>query len=64
MKLASNENPLGPSPRALDAARRVLGDANRYPDGAAYELRAKLAKKHGVGMDEVCSARARTSYSI
>jgi histidinol-phosphate aminotransferase len=53
VKLASNENPLGPSPRALEAARRVLGDSNRYPDGAAYELRAKLAKKHGVGMDEI-----------
>ena len=53
VKLASNENPLGPSPRALEAARRVLGDAHRYPDGAGYELRAKLAKKHGVGMDEI-----------
>jgi len=53
VKLASNENPLGPSPRALDAARRVLGDSSRYPDGAAYELRAKLANKHGVRMDEI-----------
>jgi histidinol-phosphate aminotransferase len=53
VKLASNENPLGPSPRALDAARQVLSDSHRYPDGAAYNLRAKLAKKHGVGMDEV-----------
>lgn len=53
VKLASNENPLGPSPRALEAARRVIGDAHRYPDGAAYNLRAKLAAKHGVGMDEV-----------
>jgi len=53
VKLASNENPLGPSPRALEAARQVLSHANRYPDGAAYELRAKLAKKHGVGMDEI-----------
>lgn len=53
VKLASNENPLGPSPRAVEAAARVLADANRYPDGAAYTLRAKLAKKHGVGMNEV-----------
>lgn len=53
VKLASNENPLGPSPRALEAARAVLSDAHRYPDGAAYNLRAKLAKKHGVSMDEV-----------
>lgn len=53
VKLASNENPLGPSARALEAAARALMDSNRYPDGAAYTLRAKLAKKHGVGMDEV-----------
>jgi histidinol-phosphate aminotransferase len=53
VKLASNENPLGPSPRALEAAARVLGDSHRYPDGAAYNLRAKLAAKHGVAMDEV-----------
>src|SRR6188768_3202800 len=53
VKLASNENPLGPSPRALEAARRVLGDSNRYPDGAAFTLREKLAQKHGVGMDEI-----------
>ena len=53
VKLASNENPLGPSPRALEAARRVLADSHRYPDGAAYDLRAKLAHKHGVGMDEI-----------
>jgi len=53
VKLASNENPLGPSPRALEAARRVLGEANRYPDGAAYTLRAKLAEKHRVSMAEI-----------
>jgi histidinol-phosphate aminotransferase len=53
VKLASNENPLGPSPRAIEAARRVLGDASRYPDGAAFALREKLAQKHGVGMAEV-----------
>jgi len=53
VKLASNENPLGPSPRALEAARRVLAQANRYPDGAAFDLRAKLAKKHGVAPEEI-----------
>jgi histidinol-phosphate aminotransferase len=53
VKLASNENPLGPSPRAVEAARRVLTDAHRYPDGAAYELRTKLAAKHGVAMEEI-----------
>ncbi|HVY27224.1 MAG TPA: histidinol-phosphate transaminase [Polyangiaceae bacterium] len=53
VKLASNENPLGPSPRAVEAARRVIGESHRYPDGAAFNLRAKLGQKHGVAMDEV-----------
>src|SRR6187399_613121 len=53
VKLASNENPLGPSPRALEAARQALGALNRYPDGAAYALRDRIAQFHGVGRDEV-----------
>jgi histidinol-phosphate aminotransferase len=53
IKLASNENPLGPSPLALVAMREALGEVHRYPDAAAYRLREKLAAKHGVGMDEV-----------
>ncbi len=53
VKLASNENPLGPSPRAIEAARRVLTDSHRYPDGAAHYLREKLAAKHRTSMQEV-----------
>ena len=53
VKLASNENPLGPSPRALEAARQALGTLHRYPDGAAYALRDRIAQFHGVGRDEV-----------
>src|SRR3954466_4161988 len=53
VKLASNENPLGPSPRALEAARRVLSDSHRYPDGAAHDLRSKLAARLGIPMDEL-----------
>jgi histidinol-phosphate aminotransferase len=53
VKLASNENPLGPSPRALEAVRECLPELARYPDGAGFELRAALAKKYGVGMDQV-----------
>lgn len=53
VKLASNENPLGPSPRAVEAARRALVDSHRYPDGAAFTLREKLAQKHGVSRDEI-----------
>jgi histidinol-phosphate aminotransferase len=48
VKLASNENPLGPSPKGIEAARAVLGDANRYPDGATHRLRETLAERHGV----------------
>jgi histidinol-phosphate aminotransferase len=53
VKLASNENPLGPSPRALEAARLSLANVHRYPDGAAYALRDRLAAFHGVRADEV-----------
>ena len=48
IKLASNENPLGPSPAALAAMRRVLANINRYPDGNAFYLKQKLATKLGL----------------
>lgn len=44
VKLASNENPLGPSPRAIEAALRALQTANLYPDGNCFALRQALAK--------------------
>ena len=53
VKLASNENPLGPSPRALEAARATLAGVSRYPDGIAFGLRDALARFHGVRRDEV-----------
>ena len=43
VKLASNENPLGPSPKAVEAARVLLDRVHLYPDGAAYGLREKIA---------------------
>src|SRR5439155_14758909 len=45
IKLASNENPLGPSPKALAAMKHVLGNLNLYPDGNAYYLKQKLAAR-------------------
>jgi histidinol-phosphate aminotransferase len=45
MKLASNENPLGPSPKALAAMRRALRQVNRYPDGNVYLLRKALNER-------------------
>src|SRR6266436_6233110 len=45
IKLASNENPLGPSPLALAAMRKTLPLLNLYPDGNAFYLKTKLAAK-------------------
>jgi histidinol-phosphate aminotransferase len=53
VKLASNENPLGPSPKAMEAARRALGEANWYPDGGSKHLREVLATRHNVRFEEV-----------
>jgi histidinol-phosphate aminotransferase len=53
VKLASNENPLGPSPKAMEAARRALGEANWYPDGGSKRLREVLAARNNVRFDEV-----------
>ena len=53
IKLASNENPLGPSPKGMEAARVALADANRYPDGGTCRLREKLAALHDVSPDEI-----------
>jgi histidinol-phosphate aminotransferase len=53
IKLASNENPLGPSPRAVEAARRALETAHLYPDGGSFYLREKLAASLGVGPKQV-----------
>ncbi len=53
VKLASNENPLGPSPRAVEAMRTVIADLHRYPDGDAADLRAALAAHHAVTPDRI-----------
>jgi histidinol-phosphate aminotransferase len=50
IKLASNENPLGPSPGAVAAAQAALGELARYPDGGGFDLRRTLAERHGVEM--------------
>jgi histidinol-phosphate aminotransferase len=48
IKLASNENPLGPSPAALAAMQRVIAGLHLYPDGNAFYLKRKLAEKLGL----------------
>ncbi|QJD30376.1 histidinol-phosphate transaminase [Methylococcus geothermalis] len=48
VKLASNENPLGASPKALEMVRQILGGTHLYPDGSGFELKAALAEKLAV----------------
>src|SRR6187549_2342054 len=52
IKLASNENPFGPSPLAVAAAKRALEHAELYPDGGCFELRQKLAKHYELEPDQ------------
>ncbi len=53
IKLASNENPLGPSPRATAAIEKTLPSLNLYPDGQSYHLRRALAAHLGVEPEQV-----------
>ena len=52
LKLASNENPLGPSPLAIVAVRERLHQCHLYPDGSCFELRGQLAAFHDLGADQ------------
>ncbi len=56
VKLASNENPLGSSPRALEAARHALADTWLYPDNAGYFLTRALAARLGVADRQIVLA--------
>jgi histidinol-phosphate aminotransferase len=56
IKLASNENPIGTSPRALAAMREALPGLNLYPDGQSHGLRQALAARLGVRADQVTAA--------
>jgi len=68
-KLSSNENPLGPSPKAVEAARAVAAKLDVYPDGTARRLREAIAEVHGLnpaniicsnGSDEILGLLAQT----
>lgn len=52
-KLASNENPLGPSPKAMQAMHEAMTDVHLYPDSSGYKLRTALAERYKVKMDNV-----------
>ncbi|MFP3867974.1 MAG: histidinol-phosphate transaminase [Desulfobacteraceae bacterium] len=69
IKLASNENPLGPSPLALKAIHSQLANLNRYPDSGAYYLKQRLSRHLGIrpeqlilgnGSDEILELIVRT----
>ena len=53
IKMASNENPFGPSPLALDAIRRAAAEVNLYPDNDTTELRAALAARHDLPKEKI-----------
>jgi histidinol-phosphate aminotransferase len=53
IKLASNENPLGASPRVLAAIENVMLELARYPDGNGFELKTALAQRHGVELGQI-----------
>ncbi|RWX52416.1 histidinol phosphate aminotransferase apoenzyme [Candidatus Electrothrix marina] len=53
IKLASNENPWGPSPKAVMAARETLSGLHRYPDGSSYHLTNALAEWTGAAPEEI-----------
>ena len=53
IKLASNENPLGPSQVAIDKVKKILTETHRYPDSNGYDLRSKLAEKFNLDIKNV-----------
>lgn len=61
IKMASNENPFGPSPKAVEAMRAVLAESNFYPDNDAIELRQKLAERHHVLPEQIVPAAGSTA---
>ncbi len=60
VKLASNENPLGPSPLAVEAVRRALPELHRYPDGGGFYLKQALAERHSISIDSVILGNGST----
>lgn len=53
IKLASNENPLGPSPKAIAAIKKNLAESYLYPDGNSFDLKAALAAKYAVAAEQI-----------
>ncbi len=62
IKMASNENPFGPSPLAMEAIRRASTDFHFYPDNDLIELRSALAQINGLDLDQVMVTSGSTSF--
>jgi histidinol-phosphate aminotransferase len=60
VKLASNENPLGPSPHAIQAIRESAAHAHRYPDGGGFALRTALSARFGVEDSQIVLGNGST----
>lgn len=61
VKMASNENPFGPSPKALEAMAAALAECNFYPDNDAHDLRQRLAERHRVDPEQIVVSAGSTS---
>lgn len=61
IKMASNENPFGPSPKAVEAMRAVLTECHFYPDNDAADLRQKLAALHQVSPEQIVPTAGSTA---
>jgi histidinol-phosphate aminotransferase len=53
IKLASNENPRGASPKAVEAMRAAIGETGRYPDGNGFALKEALSRRYGLSPDRI-----------
>jgi len=61
IKMASNENPFGPSPKAMQAMQTALAESNFYPDNDAIELRRRLAEYHKVQPEQIVPTAGSTA---
>lgn len=61
IKMASNENPFGPSPKALEAMRSVMSQAHLYPDNDVSQLRLRLAVLHGMRPEQTVVTNGSTA---
>jgi histidinol-phosphate aminotransferase len=62
IKMASNENPFGPSPLAIEAIKAATPEASFYPDNNVAELRARLAELHEIEPDQILVTSGSTSF--